>query len=163
MFTPHPPTHPHPCAVSQGILRVEYALEDYAAVGDDYETYGPLARTLELPQLAHAGLPMPMIAIFGLELRHGHSYRLRFTATNYIGLTGEHCYSTPLMVDVTPPDAGVVLLLQHDDDNDAEMPTPSHFQYSLQVRRLIALRRCICTQSTCSATHVTPRMPLLCR
>ena len=121
-----------------GIGRVEYALVDVDAVPHLPDAERALRAPVELPLYTHAGLPSMMMAYAGLEMQHGHTYNIRFTPTNYLELTGEPCHSSNVTIDLTPPVAGQVMILQHDSQAEAQMPKPSYFQYSL-----ITLRVCV--------------------
>ena len=114
-----------------GIKRSTYWLHDLHAVDG-----GALTEPLELSWMEHEGVPdTQKTQIQGLSLQHGHTYAVNISLTNYIGLQG-WCISTEVTVDTTPPAAGVVLLLQHDKDNDDAMPVVNAFQYSTQVLRI---------------------------
>ena len=115
-----------------GIKTVRYDLIDQEALDLDAE----LAEPLHLHLADHEGLPTNRMSIPGLALEHGHTYAIQFTATNYIGLVGEPCLTTSVMIDTTPPAAGIVVLLQHDKQNEVPMPDPNFYQYSLQVMRV---------------------------
>lgn len=115
-----------------GIKNVSYSLLDVASVDGG----AVLAAPLSLPWLDHDGLPLTQkMGIQGISLLHGHTYSVNISLLNYIGLGGS-CLTTKVTIDATPPTEGVVLLLQHDKDNEAVMPIVNHFQYSLQVLRI---------------------------
>ena len=108
-----------------GIKLVEYSLIDVASVDATAALSGPLS----LPWLEHEGLPLSQkMGIQGISLLHGHTYRVEISLTNYIGLNGS-CLTNAVLIDATPPTEGVVLLLQHDKDNEAVMPVVNFFQY----------------------------------
>ena len=108
-----------------GIKHVEYSLVDVASVDATAQLNAPRP----LPWLGHEGLPLSQKAgIMGISLLHGHTYRVEISLTNYIGLNGV-CLTNEVLVDATPPIAGVALLLQNDEDNEAVMPVVNYFQY----------------------------------
>ena len=92
--------------------------------------------THSLAWIDHDGLPSHRFPVHGLNLLSHHTYTIQFIATNFLGRVGPPCYTSQVMVDTTPPVPGPVILLQHDSDNEVDMPTPSYFQYSREVMRV---------------------------
>ena len=131
-----------------GIENVTYELLDEESL------YGSLlSPPIRLTWADHAGLPVGQMTILGdgapelseptgapvgFTLVHGHRYRVRYTPTNMLGMVGEPCYTSSVLIDTTPPLKGVVVILQHDSDNDAAIPEPNYYQYSQRVVRVAA-------------------------
>ena len=76
------------------------------------------------------------MSIPGLELLHGRTYTIRFRAENYLGMENTGCVTSSVLIDTTPPRAGLVLVLQHDSQNEDPLPTTQYYQYSLKVMRI---------------------------
>jgi hypothetical protein len=84
-----------------GIRRVTYELLDVDAIvasGVD----GNLSEPVNLPLVDHDGLPTNRMSIPGLQLAHGHTYQIRFTASNYLGMVGLPCLTSKVLIDTTP-------------------------------------------------------------
>jgi hypothetical protein len=97
--------------------------------------FGKAAEPVELAMAAHDGQPRDDITVLDLKLLHHHTYLIRISVENHVGLT-HSCMTSQVTIDTTPPDAGVVLILQHDEDNEVAMPTASHYQYSTKILRI---------------------------
>jgi hypothetical protein len=108
-----------------GIKTVTYTLLDVKSV----DSKASLAEPLHMPWLDHDGLPLSQkMGIKGISLLHGHTYSVNISLTSHIGMMGS-CLTSEVLIDATPPTEGLAILLQHDKDNDAEMPVQNYFQY----------------------------------
>ena len=123
-----------------GIARVEYLLENVAAVDESGLPLpnSSLAPPLSLDLAGHDGLPSNRMRISGLRLEHGHTYRILFRAINLVNLVGGWCHTSSVVIDTSPPLAGPVVVLQHDSQNEVAFPEARFYQYSLTVMRIAA-------------------------
>jgi hypothetical protein len=110
---------------------VQYVLEDSMSL--DIE--GPKTY-LNLSWFNHSGLPTNQRSLLGVNLSHAHTYRVLFQPTNMLGMRGETCSTTPVTIDTTGPSLGLVVILQHDKDNEVSIPRQNYYQYSSQVLRI---------------------------
>eukprot|EP00966_Prymnesium_polylepis_P191993 4449195-Prymnesium_polylepis.2 len=85
--------------------------------------------------MSHTGLPPTDTFAQGLQLLHGHTYRLVATALNGVGLSSPPCVSTDVVVDMTSPVAGIVRVVHSDVQAEEEPDFEARFQFSTQVIR----------------------------
>ena len=125
-----------------GIAGMTYWLVNVARM---YEAH-PLAASIALTWADHPGIPLDQLTVYGdreeqdggtgFELYHGHTYRVQYRPTNMIGMAGDVCNTSDLLIDETDPVGGPVAILQHDTDNDVPYPETSFYQYSQRVIRV---------------------------
>lgn len=119
-----------------GIRRMSYILEDFGSLLD---ADAALDEPISLTWVDHQYGPPPDLTIrLQSSLRHGHSYHIKITAINYVGLSNADCLTSVVTIDLTPPVVGLVVLLQKDTQNSEDYPSHKAFQTSTEIIRVAA-------------------------
>ena len=103
------------------------------------------------------GPPPPPLVVRKLALKHGHYYRVLATATNRVGITATTPCPTPwVVIDTTPPQTGLVSIVQWEDDAATSIADPAPARYVWNTNVLyMALRGFGDPESGLAASYVS--------